>query len=522
MNLWSTLLMPALIILITGCGNQEAKQENEEIQTVSNSKADSLRLAEGLNYRILLRWGDSINPQGQTFGFNNDFNCLIPIDEQSAWLWTNFEYPDVKMISNFASGEKTREQVKAEMKAVGGSIMHLMKDEEDQWTWNADDSLNRRIDAFSAFRIAGGPLAGSDTAIGMVSNCAGGLTPWGTVLSCEENTGAYFGSLSFEDHGIRQVSPAYFGWDKYFSRPPEHYGWVAEINPKNGEAIKHLALGRFAHESATVAQLNDKRVVVYMGDDGNDQCIYKFVGARPNSLDEGNLYVADFVNGTWNLLNWSESEDLQDAFKNQTELLIRCREAAVIAGGTPMNRPEDIEIDPKTGDIFVALTNNIPKGDYHGSILRIKETMPDALTFSYDIFLEGGTESGVSSPDNLAFDPKGNLWICTDRSGTMMDDSTYAMFGNNQLFVILRQDWNEPKTLMMASAPVHAEFTGPWFGPYGKSLFLSVQHPGEYSNSLDSLFSHWPDGNHTVPKPSLVIIKGPQLDRIAGIGDSPN
>jgi len=515
-----TLKNLALIMLILAtmsCSNQKTKHSAKDIQGIAVSKSDSLLLAPGLNYKILLSWGDTINPQGQTFGFNNDFNCLIPIDTHTAWLWTNFEYPDPKMITHFSDGEKTREQVLAEIQAMGGSIMHLTKDDHENWTWKREDSLNKRITESTPFMLAGGPLAGSDTAMGMVSNCAGGLTPWGSVLSCEENTGGYYGILSFNENGSELIERnSYYGWEKYFNRSPEHYGWVAEIDPATGAAVKHLALGRFAHESATVVALDDHRVVVYMGDDGNNRCIYKFVGSKPNSLDEGILYVADFVNGKWIALDWNQSTAIQDAFKNQQAVWVRCREAAQIVGATPMNRPEDIEIDPLTGDVLISLTNNIPKKDFHGSILRIKESSADALQFSYDIFLEGSESTALSSPDNLAFDRAGNLWICCDRSGSMMLDSAYASLGNNQLFVVLRKDWDEPKPIIMATAPVNAEFTGPWFSPDGKSLFLSVQHPGEYSTAADSLLSHWPGGGDSYPKPSVVLIQGKLLEQITG------
>ena len=75
----------------------------------------------------------------------------------------------------------------------------------------------------------------------------------------------------------------------------------------------------------------------------------------------------------------------------------------------------------------------------------------------------------------------------------------------------------EAPVIQVASAPTDAELTGPWFAPDGKTLFLSVQHPGEYSLSMTQLTSHWPDGGLEIPKPAVVAIQGPLLEEIQGI-----
>lgn len=175
-------------------------------------------------------------------------------------------------------------------------------------------------------------------------------------------------------------------------------------------------MGRFAHECCTLFQLEDKRVVAYTGDDKNSKHLYKFISSKPNSLKEGMLYVADTINGKWLALDWESQPVLKEKFKDQTEVLIRAREAAKLLGATPLNRPEDIEIDPITGNIIVALTNNKDIGDYHGSLLKIEEKGGafDALEFKASTYMAGGEDSGFSCPDNLAFDQAGNLWFTTD------------------------------------------------------------------------------------------------------------
>ncbi|HAA22345.1 MAG TPA: alkaline phosphatase, partial [Cytophagales bacterium] len=283
-------------------------------------------------------------------------------------------------------------------------------------------------------------------------------------------------------------------------------------------AQKHVALGRFAHECCTVYELEDKRVVAYSGDDANDEFLYKFISSQPSSLKEGILYVADTVNGQWISLDWEAQPLLQEKFKDQTEVLVRVREAARMLGATELNRPEDIEIDPVTGNILVSLTNNKPKGDLHGSILKIEETDGafDALTFQASTYYAGGEESGFSCPDNLAFDMSGNLWITTDMSGSAMNkgDGPYMPFKNNSLFVIPRYGADAGKVIRVVSAPRDAELTGPWFSPDGKTLFLSVQHPGEQTRDLTEPTSTWPFDTDGIPKPAVVAIQGDLIEKM--------
>ena len=97
-------------------------------------------------------------------------------------------------------------------------------------------------------------------------------------------------------------------------------------------------------------------------------------------------------------------------------------------------------------------------------------------------------------------------------SGSMMNKpGPYQSFGNNGLFVF---NPIKSEVIQVASAPMDAEFTGPYFSPDGKSLFLSVQHPGETSKSLEDLISHWPDGGTSIPRSSVVVISGPAFESL--------
>ncbi|HAP62786.1 MAG TPA: alkaline phosphatase [Cytophagales bacterium] len=536
-SLGAALLPPFL----TSCGNtttpaQSLTQATEAtlqrlkdfvLEAMAATDKDDLVLANGLDYHVVVKWGDALSDQDQ-FGFNNDFTCFIPLDESNpkdGLLWVNHEYIHPLFVSDFDFRahddpweHRTVEHVDREMYHVGGSIVRI-REENGTWQVVPNDPHNRRLTAKTPIALNWDhPVAGQSTVIGTHSNCSGGITPWNTFLTCEENYDQFFGETVYNEANEPSHRLSSYRWETFYPYPPDHYGWVVEVDPKTGAAQKHVALGRFAHECCTVYELEDKRVVAYSGDDANDEFLYKFISSQPSSLKEGILYVADTVNGQWISLDWEAQPLLQEKFKDQTEVLVRVREAARMLGATELNRPEDIEIDPVTGNILVSLTNNKPKGDLHGSILKIEETDGafDALTFQASTYYAGGEESGFSCPDNLAFDMSGNLWITTDMSGSAMNegDGPYMPFKNNSLFVIPRYGADAGKVIRVVSAPRDAELTGPWFSPDGKTLFLSVQHPGEQTRDLTEPTSTWPFDTDGIPKPAVVAIQGDLIEKM--------
>jgi secreted PhoX family phosphatase len=507
---------------------------------IGPSTEDDIILPQGYQYHMVAPWGMEFG-DGQTVGFNHDWVGYYPIDlldtgadlanihtgflpadasSTEGLLVINHEYTNPLFVGDYSGeGPKTPEQIAAEQDAVGLSVLHVMQDADGAWGVVADALENRRITALTPCLLTGpaADIDGGPEAVGTLANCSGGMTPWGTALSCEEN---------FQDYPVE--APNGYGWDPevYGKR---HYGWVVEVDPFDPASTprKHTAMGRFRHENVAIAVGEDGTVVAYEGDDRNDSCVYKFVadkkltGDRAEDmtiLESGKLYVGDFGNGRWILLDYDSQERLQAAedsdgnplFASQADVLADVRAASMALGATPMDRPEDIEVHPLDGSVYIALTNNTGHGNFHGQIVRLVETDNNyaSETFDWSIFATGGPQSGFSSPDNLIFDGEGNLWMVTDISTSRHNKGIYAFHGNNALFFFHTEGPLAGYAYQFASGPVHSEMTGPTWTPDGKTLFLSVQHPGEESPSLDELTSHWPDGGDAVPRPATVAITG--------------
>ncbi|MCB9072223.1 MAG: DUF839 domain-containing protein [Bdellovibrionaceae bacterium] len=479
---------------------------------------DNFITADGFTADVLIRWRDPLNTKDK-FGTNNDFLCFIPLntDGTNALLWVNHEYMHPVLIHNRKmNSPRTKAEMSLEQLEIGGSLVEIIK-RNGKWSYVPNSKYNRRITAQTKIPFQKNTrIMNATSAYGMVTNCSGGYTPWKTILTCEENYDIYYGNSTYINKKRQFVPQKKMNWYEHFNHPPEHYGWVVEVEPFTGHATKLITLGRFEHESATVTTGKSGKVVVYMGEDRRGGGIFKFVSDSGKNLDKGTLYVANTDKGQWIALDYATNPILKKHFNSQLEVLIYASYAAELVGGTAQDRPEDVEIDPITGAIVVALTNNIDQGNLYGSLLKIEEDSGDheSLTFKASTLMSGGMESGFACPDNMVFDGKGNLWMTSDMAEYDMRDGKYPGFGNNSLFYIPLKGPYAGGIYRVASAPCDAEFTGPTFSSDSKTLFLSVQHPGALTKDPSAPTSTWPDGPGQLPKSSVVAIQGPQLEKL--------
>lgn len=489
---------------------------------IAPSDKDDMILPEGFKFDVVAAYGDTINEAGETFGFNNDFTQYFPIEGSSnrGLLWVNHEYSSdifVQGKPTGVNGTYSAKQIEQMLYVQGGSIIEVIGDKKGGWKMDTTSKYARRVSGLTMFDVTGSAkgtaaIGGATQIQGTFANCSGGKTLWNTVLSAEEN---------FED------TCEAAGLDE------RQYGWIIEVDPFNPDfkVRKHTALGRFHHENAAMGLTKDGRVVVYMGDDKTDACVYKFISegfydknkgtANSALLEKGKLYAANMGSGKWmeltiDAVRKAKGADL-NKFKNQEDVLVYADEAARLIGGTPTDRPEDVEIHPVDNSIYIAHTNNSNHGNFHGHITRFIETNGDlgSLTFDYEIFAAGGKQSGFSAPDNLTFDTNGNLWTVTDISSSKLNGGIYTHFKNNGMFVIPTIPHKNVKeeevgeAYQFASAPKEAEMTGPCFTPDETTLFLAVQHPGEETKDINNPTSMWPHRKgDTIPRPAVVAITG--------------
>ncbi|WP_370529811.1 PhoX family phosphatase [Alkalihalobacillus sp. AL-G] len=488
-----------------------------KFKPIEPTSKDDLVLPKGYQYNVIAAYGDKINPKGETFGYNNDYTLYFPIksdiSEERGLLWVNHEYvEDLFVFGKKIKGDYNASQIQTVLYNQGGSIIEVVNG-KGGWELDPASTHARRVTGLTPIQLTG--PAKNSKAVGNVStvqgtfaNCSGGKTLWNTLLTCEENFEYTAGAANLNE---------------------THYGWAVEVDPfdANFAVRKHTSLGRFNHENTCMGLAKNGRVVVYMGDDKKDACVYKFVSegkfdphaGKKNSklLEAGTLYVASFKKGAWLPLTVgavreaaADDKEVLEKFQAQADVVVNAHEAAILIGGTPTDRPEDVEISPFDGTIYVAHTNNDRHGNMHGHITRFFEKDDDhgSLEFQFAIFAAGGIQSGFSAPDNLTFDEDGNLWTVTDISSSKLNTTIWKPFGNNGMFVIPTHGKEQGVAFQFASAPNEAELTGPCFTPDEKTLFLSVQHPGENTENLANPHSVWPHRRDNMPRPGVVAITG--------------
>jgi secreted PhoX family phosphatase len=519
-------------------------------------------------------------------GMHHDGMEFFPLNLKGdrGLLAINHEYTDDGLLHTDGMKNWNGAKVRKAQEAHGVSVIEVQQ-KSDGWHVLQKSAYARRITATTMVQIAG-PAAGhkmmqtsydpkGTQVLGTLNNCAAGQTPWGTYLTCEENWNGYFSTSDKPSEEQKRYGLRYKGWgyqwhdfDTRFDATVEpneanRFGWVVEIDPRNPQspAVKRTALGRFKHEGATCTVSQDGRAVVYMGDDERFEYIYKFVSkdkikkggyaANRHILDSGTLYVARFDNkgfGQWlELTAGVNGLSSEKGFATQADVLIKCRQAADLVGATKMDRPEWIAVHPKTGEVYVTLTNNSLRGqagradneqvdeanprpdNIMGHIVRWQEEPVGgkadaaAMHFKWMHFaLAGdpqaekpehrGTIKGdmYGSPDGLNFDRSGLLWIQTDISTSVLGKGAYQNMGHNMMLVA-NPVTGETKRFL--TGPAGCEITGITFAPDQRSVFINIQHPGETASERSDpanplAISRWPEGSQAQrPRSATVVIR---------------
>lgn len=576
-----------------------------------DAAVDAVTVPEGFTWQPVIRWGDPIfndapafdlnnqtaAAQEKQFGYNNDYTDILEIPGSKgrrAVLFANHEYTNENIMF---PATMPADQMRAVGAAAHGlSVVELeRKNKTKPWTYVKGAGLNRRYLNSTVYELTG-PAAGSalvktiadpsGRAIkGTLGNCAGGTTPWGTILSGEENFQGYFvgngTSAGDKRYGITS-KPTARQWElddpRFDTRNPGYeneanrFGWIVEVDPFDPTSTpkKHSMLGRFKHEGANVIIAKSGHVVAYSGDDERFDYLYKFVskdtyreGDRAHNmtlLSAGSLYVARFtgnspaaeITGTGSVPSDGAFDgtgewlplvlDGKSAVPGMSveEVLVYTRLAADKVGPTKMDRAEDVEPSLHTGKVYVACTNNSNRGtgtneganevnprnqNRDGHIVEITETGDQTSTaFTWNLLMVCGDPaqgdvtyfsgfpvdkvSPISCPDNLAFDSVGNLWISTDGAPSGIGRA-------DGLFKVTLEGAERGKVEQFLAVPRDAETCGPIIHDDERTVFVSVQHPGE-DGTFEAPNSYFPDyvpagttpapGQARAPRPSVVQV----------------
>jgi len=539
---------------------------------------DDVTVPAGYRWDTIIRWGDPIlrgaptfdpahqTPQSQAgqFGYNNDYLDILVTDRQRrrGLLVANHEYTNEGIM--FPPGTDPETVIRTAWAAHGMSVVEVHRDRAGQpWKYQPGARKNRRITLDTVFALDG-PAAGSHllrtaedrtgTRVrGTLNNCAGGTTPWGTVLSGEENFNQYFyaegTSAAEKRYGIgpadernwRSLDRRFDATRPGFVNEPNRFGWIVEVDPDDPRStpVKHTAMGRFKHEGAHVIIAGSGHVVAYMGDDERFDYVYKFVSRdryRPGPgnanrkhnlglLSAGDLHVARFVGdglqdgvsdgtGRWIPLT-RNGRSMVPGFTIE-QVLVHTRLAADAVGPTKMDRPEDVEPNLVNGRIYVACTNNTDRGkpgvegatepnprtvNKDGHVVEIEEEGGDhtGTTFTWNLFLICGDEAsagtyfggwtGQVSPISC---PDNVAFDSVGNLWISTDGQPRTIGLDDALFKVPVEGPERGRVQQFLAVPAGAETCGPVIHDQEDSVLVAVQHPGE-DGSWEAPQSRFPD-----------------------------
>ncbi|MEO1487823.1 MAG: alkaline phosphatase PhoX [Pseudomonadota bacterium] len=381
--------------------------------------AGLLDLPEGFSYRVLSSLGDAMDDGGTVPDKADGMGCL-DLGNGEIVLVRNHELtPRDQAGGPIAKGFGTKDG-----EIVPGGTTNIVLDA-------------KTLEVKRQFRTLGGTIR----------NCSGGVTPWGTWLTCEE-------------------APTGPG-QKYGDGLAVNHGWVFEV-PASARGLVDpaplRAMGRFNHEAACVDPMTG---YVYETEDRDDGVIYRFVPTTPGKLSDGGKLQAMAIEGLGDTRNWGSAAmpvgqsyavrwiDLDNVEAPEDDL----RKRAVAAGAALVARGEGIHMG--TDDLYVCSTSGGAAG--FGQIFRLvpgRGKGPDRV----ELFFESESKEQFNYGDNLCVAPNGHLMVCEDQYTDVVDNYVRGITPEGSAYEFARLN-------------MQTELAGGCFSPDGKTFFVNAYAP---------------------------------------------
>ena len=378
-----------------------------------------LDLPEGFRYRVLSQLGESMDDGTSVPDKADGMGCFQGEDGELILVRNHELRPEDDDGAQITEGFDSRNG-----RVLPGGTTHIVLDRET-------------LVVKRQFRSLGGTIR----------NCSGGVTPWGTWLTCEE----------------APVNPG----ERYGEGLGQSHGWVFEVPAQASRMTNPAplrAMGRFNHEAACV---DPKSGIVYLTEDRDDGVLYRFIPEQWGSLHRGGQLQVMVVEGLSDLRNWKQQSwvtgqkfavrwvEMRDVESPKDDLRYR----AATKGAALIARGEGIHMGD--GEVFVCSTSG--GQEKCGQVLRYQPGLAGAPD-TVELFFESRSQSVFNSGDNITVAPNGHLVVCEDQ---------YAVVVDNYLRGLTPQG----VPYEMARLRLQTELAGACFSPDGNVLFVNVFSP---------------------------------------------
>lgn len=404
---------------LSGCMTRGAPKTAGYGELVSDPNG-LLDLPEGFTYRLLSSLGDAMSDGGTVPDKADGMGCLPLPDGELALVRNHELIPTDGAGGNIPSGY---DKAAGQFVLPGGTTTLVL---------DADTLETKR-----EFRS----LAGT------IRNCSGGVTPWGSWLTCEEYVSE-----------AKDIAPDKLGRD---------HGWVFEVPARatglvDAQPLK--AMGRFNHEAACV---DPQTGLVYLTEDRGDSVLYRFAPKVPGDLAKGGQLQAMRIVGLSDTRNWDavsmpvgksyavEWVPLDNVEAPQDDL----RKRAADMGCSIISRGEGIHMG--VDELFVCSTNG--GAAKFGQVFKLvpgRGMAPDR----FELFFESESQHQFNYGDNLTVGPNGHLIVCEDQYTPIVDNH-------------LRGITPDGKAYDFGRLRMQTELAGGCFSPDGKWFFVNAYSP---------------------------------------------